>query len=77
MIIFALNAVLALAVSVLLIAIPTRVNAVLDSVQHKVLGEGRGVMLHDGLLRMFGLLGLLLSTIFMAALIGWLVYELS
>ncbi|MEV1132418.1 hypothetical protein [Agromyces sp. NPDC049794] len=71
MIPFALITVFDLLVSVLLVVAPGRVNDVLDAVQHRVLGQGRGVMLSNGLLRVVGLFGLLLSSIFVAALVGF------
>ena len=71
MILFALITVFDVVISVLLVAIPGRVNEVLDAIQHRVLGQGRGVVLSNGLLRAFGLLGLLLSSIFVAALVGF------
>jgi predicted RND superfamily exporter protein len=72
MILFALITVFDVIVSVLLVAASGRVNDVLDAIQHRVLGQGRGVVLSNGLLRAFGLLGLLLSSIFVAGLVGLL-----
>ena len=69
---FALNTIVAVVVCVLLVATPARVNDVIDAVQHRVLGQGRGVMVSKGLLRAFGLLGLLLSAIFVVGLVGLL-----
>jgi len=51
---------------------PGRVNDVIDAIQHRVLGQDRGVVLSNGLLRAFGLLGSLLSSIFVAGLVGLL-----
>lgn len=72
MILLVLIIVFDLIISVVLVVAPGRVNEVLDAFQHRVLGQGRGVVLSNGLLRSFGLLGLLLSSIFVAGLVGLL-----
>lgn len=71
MILFALITAFDVVISVLLVAIPGRVNDVLDAIQHRVLGQGRGVVLSNGLLRAVGIFGLLLSSIFVAGLVGF------
>lgn len=67
---FALLTVFDVVVSVLLLVVPGRVNDVLDTIQHRAFGEGKGVVLSNGLLRAVGLFGLLLSSIFVAGLLG-------